>query len=154
VRAAPGLVRLVLPSPNGSATSRRLASTGVTVVGGCLRNASAVGAWVAARSPGSVAVVAAGERWPDGSLRPALEDLLGAGAVLAALGGERTPDAAAAVAAYVDARGELATRLRDCPSGRELIGRGFAEDVEIAAELDASAVVPVLRDGVFRDAAG
>ena len=79
-----GVERLVLPSPNGSSISfgprrrRRCRSSGA-----CLRNRAAV-----ARSRGSrgtVAVVAAGERWPDGSLRPCAEDLWGAGAVLAAL---------------------------------------------------------------------
>jgi 2-phosphosulfolactate phosphatase len=36
-----------------------------------------------------------------------------------------------------------------CSSGRELIEQGFAEDVAIAAELDSSTAVPVLRDGAF-----
>ena len=82
LRAAPAPARLVLPSPNGSAIAAA-APPGVTVVAGCLRNATAVGRRVARAGP--VTVVPAGERWPDGSLRPALEDLLGAGAVVAAL---------------------------------------------------------------------
>ena len=79
-----GVSRIVLPSPNGSSISFGLAESGATVVGACLRNRRAVADWVAARG-GTVAVVAAGERWPDGSLRPAAEDLWGAGAVLALL---------------------------------------------------------------------
>ena len=39
--------------------------------------------------------------------------------------------------------------LAGTPSGRELIERGFAQDVELAGELDASDVVPVLRQGSF-----
>jgi len=34
---------------------------------------------------------------------------------------------------------------------RELIERGFAEDVELALERDVSTVVPRLRDGGFVD---
>ena len=79
-----GVDRIVLPSPNGSSISFGLAESGATVVGACLRNRRAVADWIAARG-GTVAVVAAGERWPDGSLRPASEDLWGAGAVLALL---------------------------------------------------------------------
>jgi 2-phosphosulfolactate phosphatase len=153
VRAATGLTRLVLPSPNGSAISHQLASRGGVVVAASLRNAAAVGAWVASRSPKAVAVVAAGERWPDGSLRPAVEDLLGAGAVVRALGGSPSPGASAAGAAYDEARGALAQRLHACPSGIELDDRGFGVDVDIAAELDSSTVVPLLEGGVFRDAA-
>jgi 2-phosphosulfolactate phosphatase len=96
--------RLVLPSPNGSAISSAAASGPATVVAACLRNARAAGAWLTRRSLGTpdrpATVIAAGERWGDGSLRPALEDLLGAGAVIAALhdqgSGPLSPEAEAA----------------------------------------------------------
>lgn len=82
--------RLVLPSPNGAALSLLAGSPGQTVVAACLRN----GAAVAKGLRGTVAVIAAGERWDDGSLRPAVEDLLGAGAVIASTPGKsRSPEA-------------------------------------------------------------
>ena len=39
--------------------------------------------------------------------------------------------------------------LAECPSGSELIERGFLGDVQLAEELDVDHVVPVLRDGRF-----
>jgi len=36
-----------------------------------------------------------------------------------------------------------------CASGAELVERGFAEDVQIASEVDSSSVVPVLVEGRF-----
>lgn len=139
----PAETRLLLPSPNGSRLCAAAAQRG-RVIAGCLRNASVV-----ARACGEaeVVVVAAGERWPDGSLRPALEDLIGAGAILSGFAPERlSPEARSAVAAY---RGTALDDLRACASALELFERGFAEDVEIAFRLDASDAVPELRGGAF-----
>lgn len=152
---ADGVRRVVLPSPNGSAISFGLARRCPVVVAACLRNAAAVGAWLARRvaDGAAVAVVAGGERWPDGSLRPALEDLWGAGAVLSALtdvdAGLWSPEARAASRAYAAAPRPIADELAATASGRELVASGFARDVDLAAEVDVTDVVPVLRDGAF-----
>jgi len=155
VRAATGVERLVLPSPNGSAISFTLAAAGATVVGASLRNRSAVARWLAGR-PRPIGIVAAGERWPDGSLRPAVEDLWGAGAVVAALVDlgvtGLSPEARVAEHAFRAVAPQLAGELDACASGQELIGMGFAGDVAVAAELDRSDVVPVLRGDAFVDA--
>jgi 2-phosphosulfolactate phosphatase len=143
----PSGTRLVLPSPNGAALSLRAGAMGTTVAA-CLRNAAAVAAF--ARSQGGpVAVVGCGERWADGSLRPCWEDLGGAGAVVAGLPGSRSPEAEAAFAAFHGAQADLLERLRACSSGRELIERGFASDVELAARVGEGRCVPVLAAEAF-----
>ena len=136
--------RVVLPSPNGAMVS--LASRARTTLAGCLRNASAV-ARVAAERGRRIAVIPAGERWPDGTLRPALEDWLGAGAILSHLSGRASPEVRSAVAAFREHRRELEEALVNCESGRELEGWGYREDVRLAAMLDASGSVPEF-DGV------
>lgn len=155
LRLAPAPPRLVLPSPNGSAIAA--AAAGV-VVAASLRNAAAVGRWLRDRGYGSekpIAVVPAGERWPDGSLRPALEDLLGAGAVLHALDAPDaacSPEARLARGAYAGmTRAAVGEAVHSCGSGHELVSGGFADDVTVAAELDSSLAVPVLEAGCFRD---
>ena len=146
--------RLVLPSPNGATLSFLAAETSAMVFAGCLRNATAVAG--AAREHGVVVtVIAAGERWgrESGSLRPAVEDLLGAGAILTALAAAApSPEARAAMAAFQTAQPHLRAQLLACASGRELVQKGFAQDVEIAAEYDASHSVPVLRERAFHAA--
>nr|WP_176457313.1 MULTISPECIES: 2-phosphosulfolactate phosphatase [unclassified Rhodococcus (in: high G+C Gram-positive bacteria)] len=148
--------RLVLPSPNGSTICYEFAEAVSCVVGGCLRNVDAIGQWVAAEFPDGarISVIAAGEKWPDGTLRPAVEDLWGAGALISAIAGHgrrRTlsPEARMAGAAWTAIEAELPAALEACSSGRELIDAGYPRDVSIAAELNGSHVVPVLRRDRF-----
>ncbi len=149
-------VRVVLPSPNGSTISHELAGLGCEVIAVSLRNATAAARWTAARiggpnGEGTVLAIAAGEQWPGGGLRPAVEDLWGAGAFLAALGslgiGGSSPEATSAAAAYPGAGTPQALAI--CASGRELTTDGYPDDVAIAAELDASDAVPLLAGDRF-----
>lgn len=145
----PAGVRLVLPSPNGSTLS--LATGTTPTLAGCLRNSRAVAAR-AARTGRRIAVVPCGERWPDDSLRPALEDLLGAGAIISHLAGSKSPEAHAAQALFESCRIDLARIVANCASGKELIHRGYRSDVEHASRLDCSTSAPLLRGECFVDA--
>jgi len=140
--------RLVLPSPNGSTLAFHAQTLGASaVVIGCLRNAAAVASWAGDRP---VAVIAAGEQWDDGTLRFAIEDWLGAGAIISRLRGSRSADAEAAAAAFERLRGSLHDALADSRSGRELIERGYPDDIDIAAEIDVDRAVPLLDGNAFR----
>jgi 2-phosphosulfolactate phosphatase len=142
----PAGTRLVLPSPNGSTLT--LATGGAPTFAGCLRNARSV-AVAAARIGPRISVIPAGERWQDGSLRPALEDLIGAGAIIHHLADTRSPEAELALQAFLRFRNDLHGCLERCGSGKELIRRGFPEDVALAVKLDVSACVPLLTDGAY-----
>ncbi|WP_026547950.1 2-phosphosulfolactate phosphatase [Paenarthrobacter nicotinovorans] len=156
LRKAGTLERVVLPSPNGSTISHELAALAPKVVAVSLRNAAATARWVHATLPEDavIAVIAAGEKWTDGGLRPSLEDQLGAGAFIAGLAAAGrhsfSPEAEMAAAAFGAAEPRLTEVLRGCSSGRELIDAGYAGDVSIAAELDDSSAVALLLNGAFR----
>jgi 2-phosphosulfolactate phosphatase len=139
--------RLVLPSPNGATIAAHLAGT--PMVAAALRNAGAITRWLNEQG-GRVGVVASGEYDDSGGWRPSYEDAVGAGAVMAGIDAARTPQAEAAVIAFRSAQqAGLLTRLLESRSGEDLVARGFPEDVESAADLDADDVVPALQDGVF-----
>jgi 2-phosphosulfolactate phosphatase len=138
--------RLALPSPNGSALS--LATGRTPTLTACLRNCRAV-ATAAAKYGPRVAVIPAGERWNDGSLRPAFEDWVGAGAVISHLKGSLAPEARAALSAFLNVKSDLGDILKECGSGRELIEKEFERDAEIASELDISECAPTLVDGAY-----
>ncbi len=157
----PAGTRLVLPSPNGAALSFSASDLGARrVLAGCLRNATATArrAVSAIDRHGVIAVIAAGERWqtPDGPLRPALEDMLGAGAILAALDPSAavaaprcSPEALAARAAFLHSRARLFDTLAGSCSGRELIARGWEDDVAASAAHDVTDLAAELVDGQF-----
>jgi len=144
-------LRIVLPSPNGATITLEAERLGLTVVAGCLRNSGAVAK--AARTFGRrVSIIAAGEHWPDGTLRPAIEDLVGAGAIIGGLDGSLSPEATAAAGAFRSV--DVVSQLAECASGRELIDAGFPEDVQLAAMLNASETVPVLQQSAFATHSG
>jgi 2-phosphosulfolactate phosphatase len=156
IRAARGVTRLVLPSPNGSTIAHDLSGGVSTVLGACLRNRSAVAGWIdehADRATDCVAFIAAGETWPQGSLRPAIEDLWGAGGVIAGLHDlgwkDLSPEARMAMAAFNAAEHGITDELRGCASGRELFDHGFGMDVDAAADVDSSPYVPLLKGDRF-----
>lgn len=127
---------------------------------GCLRNARAVGTYVASkyRDGATIAVIASGEKWrSDQSLRPSLEDQLGAGAILYQLlqcvdqASGFSPDATAVAAIYQAVSGQVESLIRMSASGEELISGGFADDVAYAAQVDISQTVPIMVNGAFAD---
>ncbi len=112
----------------------------------------------------SVAVIAAGELDSAGTLRFAVEDQLGAGAIVSALSARgidhTAPDAAVAAEGFHALRGAVRHMVGASGSGRELADGVMATarieasglvptSVADAAVLDAVDLVPVLRDGSF-----
>lgn len=142
----PAGTRLVLPSPNGATLSLQTGET--PTLAGCLRNCEAIAEF--AQSLGTkIAVIPTGERWEDGSLRPSLEDAIGAGAILSYMRGKLSPEAKAAVATFEIFRADLMSALSQCSSGKELISKGFDRDLELAAALNVSDCIPICRERAY-----
>lgn len=162
-------------SSNGAAVAAAASTTAapdalepIVLVGG-IRNAAGVARAVLSvqerqGARASVSIIAAGELTPGGDLRFAVEDQLGAGAIVAALCDvgidHSSPEAAAAAEAFRALRPGLRHMLIGSGSGRELV-EGVASTARMeavgvrpattaeAAEPDAVDAVPVLRGGVF-----
>jgi 2-phosphosulfolactate phosphatase len=149
------------PCPNGGAISRALAAAPgqPLVLAGALRNASAVARAIAAEQERraartSIAIVAGGERTPEGDIRFAVEDHLGAGAIVDALTSlgidHSSPEAVAAAESFAALRRAVKHLLTSSGSGRELEGDADRlAQVHAAAKVDDLDAVPVLRDGIF-----
>ncbi len=144
----PPETELILASPNG-ATLSTLSKSPITIAGS-LRNASAVGAY--ARKRGKViCVIPAGERWEDGSIRFALEDYLGAGAILNELSGNFSPEAQAAKALFHKHQDQIFHTIYASISGKEKQEKQLDEDVKLATEWNVSNAVPVLRGSCYEN---
>ncbi|RPI18612.1 MAG: hypothetical protein EHM58_04705 [Ignavibacteriae bacterium] len=138
--------KLVLPSPNGSELS--LSTGNKITLCGCLRNAEAVAQYSAIAGK-NITVIPAGEKWSDGTLRPAIEDLIGAGAILHHIKGELSHECDMAVSAFKTFKDNLFETLSNSISGQELIERGYEEDVLLASQVNVSKCVPVLKNGMY-----
>ncbi|OUL22522.1 2-phosphosulfolactate phosphatase [Nostoc sp. 106C] len=138
--------KLVIPSPNGSTLTLLTGKT--PTIAGCLRNSEAV-AKFAQKYGSRIAVIPAGEKWEDGTLRPAFEDLIGAGAILSCLSGSLSPEAETAIVAFHTFQNNLLTFLKKCSSGKELIDKGYELDVELAAAFNISDCVPLFTENAY-----
>jgi 2-phosphosulfolactate phosphatase len=139
-------------SPNGATCSRYGRAVPHLLVG-ALVNARAVSeaaTSILAATVLNVTVLACGERWKqpseDGELRFAIEDYLGAGAILSGLPASlsRSPEARVCQGAFMAARDDLEQVLSESGSGRELRTMGFPEDVEHATRLSIYEAVPTM----------
>lgn len=148
--------RYVISSANGAACASY--ATGATaVIAGALLNAdaTAAGAWeLQASSAAPITVIACGERWSaayatEDRLRPCVEDYLGAGAILAALGRDCSPEAEVCAASFLGSAARLERLLWECASSRELRERDQGADVQFCSRLNITAAVPIMRDGGF-----
>lgn len=152
--------RVVLASPNGATCSEHGRDVPYLFVASFLnaRAAAQAVSQVLQTTNLCVSIVACGERWQspseDGALRMAVEDYLGAGAVLFYLEHPKSPEARACEGAFRHVRDELLPVVLDCGSGRELRQKGFDEDVHHAAQLNRYDVVPVLRGERFEPLGG
>lgn len=149
-RVPPG-TRVVLPSPNGAACARAAHDAPYVFVG-ALVNAQAVGAAVStlmAETDLSATIIACGEQWPvlgeDGGLRVAVEDYLGAGAILSSVQFDKSPEACVCAASFRATCDQLEDLVRESISGRELRYKGRGADIEHAVQLNLYQTVPILR---------
>jgi 2-phosphosulfolactate phosphatase len=148
--------KYVLTSLNG-AFCTWIASKVPALLIGSLLNASSVAAaanQLSLHNNANITVIPCGELWSNGveeedSLRPAIEDYLGAGAILSYLEGEKSPEAEVCSGAFLYSKTNLERLIWDCGSGRELRERGFEADVKHCSQLNAYQTVPVLRNNHF-----
>lgn len=148
--------RVVLASPNGATCSRYAEQVPYLFVGSLI-NARAVAYVVSSlleQTNLSVTVIACGERWnpptEDGTLRFAIEDYIGAGAILSYLHHEKSPESQLCEGAFLQCQHNLKALLWDCSSGRELREKGYEEDVILASQLNVYETAPYMEDGYLK----
>jgi 2-phosphosulfolactate phosphatase len=148
--------KYVLTSLNG-AFCTWISSKVPALLVGSLLNASSVAAvanQLRLQKNESITVIPCGELWSNGvdeedTLRPAIEDYLGAGAILSYLGGEKSPEAEVCIGAFLHSKTKLEKLIWECGSGRELRKRGFGADVKHCSRLNAYQTVPILKNNHF-----
>lgn len=138
--------KLVLPSPNGSVLT--MSATSKFVLTGCLRNCVAV-AHAAQRLGHYIAIIPAGELWPDGSFRVAYEDLIGAGSIIHHMKGNKSLEANYAEEIFLISQRNNFKDIYLLRSAIELINCGFSCDVDIASIYNISNYVPFYQEGRY-----
>jgi 2-phosphosulfolactate phosphatase len=148
--------KYVLCSLNGAVCSWT-DSLANTLLIGCLLNAHAVAVvanQLQLETGKTISVIPCGEQWDDvhegeNQLRPAVEDYLGAGAILSHIKGTPSPESEVCIQAFRNSEYRLAELIWDSGSGRELRERGFEADVIHCSHLNAIEIVPLYNGDHF-----
>lgn len=147
--------KVVLPSPNGSICSYYGQSVPALFAGALVNAAATAQAVIVECSKNNkrLTVVCAGERWEDAfeheEMRVAIEDYVGAGAIISQISARKSPEATLCESAFCASRENFRKLLYECYSGQELIERGFTGDVDHSLQLDCYSVAAVLQEGCF-----
>ena len=149
---------LAAPAEDQPTVATALAASvpaGAAIVQGGLTTAGATARWILDEQlrlgrRAMVSIIAAGEPRAGGATRFAVEDLLGAGAIIDALGAlgidYTSPEAAAACAAFAGLRGAVAHLLTASATGQAAVAAGVRPAaVAAAGRLDTVETVTVLR---------
>ncbi|WNB92857.1 2-phosphosulfolactate phosphatase [Bacillus sp. NEB1478] len=146
----------VLCSLNGAACVEAAKKVPALLIGSLLNAEAAAHAAMNVRAvtKRNITIIACGERWENPSdheneLRPGIEDYLGAGAILSSLTGTFSPEAQICQKTFQAVNDDLTALIKDCGSGRELIERGFSEDVSFCTRFNISSTVPLLSNNHF-----
>lgn len=129
---------ILLPSPNGSTLMDLASHFHKPVFAGCFRNAKVLSNCLNLKKFFPILFVAAGERYPNKMLRPAIEDYWGVGSILAAVDGNKTIEAECAIQSFRAISNDIKSNLIACESAQELIVHGYTKDVELAGEYNSS----------------
>ncbi|WP_413300059.1 2-phosphosulfolactate phosphatase [Bacillus sp. 1P10SD] len=148
--------KYVLTSLNG-AYCTWIASQVPALLIGSLLNAESVAAaanQLQKQTKANISVIPCGEQWEgsgeyEDTLRPAIEDYLGAGAILSYLEGSKSPEAELCMISFLHSIDNLNNLIWDCGSGRELRGRGFETDLDHCSRLNVYQTVPLLNKDHF-----
>ncbi|WP_322922824.1 2-phosphosulfolactate phosphatase [Paenibacillus campi] len=148
--------RFVMCSLNGAACTWMAADAHALLIG-CMLNATAVAKaaqQLSVTSRCNITVVPCGEKWSDAmnnenTLRPSIEDYLGAGMIVSRLNGTLSPEAEVCKGAYEQAKDRIPQLLWESASARELRERGYEQDVVHCSQIDRMTIVPVLQAQKF-----
>lgn len=134
--------RSIITTTTNGTVALRACDRARTVIVGALLNLDAIVEHLRTSEPAHVLVVCAGT-----FREPALEDILAAGALIAALPGATLSDASqAAVSVYEQSQGDLLSVLRRARNGRALAARGRGAEVEWCSRRSIFQVVGVMQD--------
>lgn len=141
--------KICVASPNGATCCRVAKSAPGTFVAGLVNagETARAAAHAATNHACGITVIACGERHPNGALRPAVEDWLGAGAIISHLHATLTAEAEVCREAYLAVLQRIPELLQKSESGQELCAAGYSRDVDFATSIDVHDTVVILRRG-------